>query len=69
MIQIFLTPLFLRLLKTPNQYLLLSFSPISILKTSFFPSSFIPKIIYAAFFLIIPLSLTEKWMASTKTTG
>ena len=63
------TPRFFRLFNTDNQYLLLSFSPTTILKTSFMPSSLIPRTTYAASFLITPSSRTEKCTASMKTIG
>ena len=42
-ITISLTPRFLRLLRTASQYLALSLSPTSIVRTSFFPSQLIPR--------------------------
>ena len=55
--------------KTPSQYFALSFSPMVMLKTSFLPSSFTPRIMYAAIFFTICSSRTEKWIASMKTIG
>ena len=52
-----------------SQYLLLSFSPVWMDGTSFCPSSLIPRMVYAASFLITSLSRTEKCTASIKIMG
>lgn len=61
------TPRFFRLFNTDSKYLLLSFSPTTMLRTSFIPSSLIPSTTYAASFLITPSSRTEKCTASLHT--
>lgn len=55
-----LRPLFFNSLRIESQYFDDSASPIYIPRTSFTPSLFVPKTIYAALFFTIPESFTEK---------
>ena len=59
MIRISFTPRFFNSFNTESQYLALSLSPTLIESTSFLPSVLIPRITYAASFLITPFSRTE----------
>lgn len=68
-IRISRTPRFFRLFRILSQYLLLSFSLITRVSTSFFPFALMPRITYAASFRSTPSSRTEKCTASMNTIG